>query len=76
MITVAYELQDNMKHYSQVLVCGHYGCIIEGKKKKWCMLFDHEPNTAWVVELEKKKAFKINFILFFNAYDIYYSCKM
>ncbi len=52
------------------------GALLRGKKKKWCMLFDHEPNTAWVVELERKKAFKINFILFFNAYDIYYSCKM
>lgn len=34
MINVAYELQDNIKHYSQVLVCGHYGCIIEGKKEE------------------------------------------
>lgn len=44
------------------------------KRKKEEMLFDKEPNMAWVVELGKK-SFKIYFISFFNTYDMCYSCK-
>lgn len=54
-----YELQDNMKH---IILKGLYVVIkgallkkLRNKRKKEEMLFDNEPNMAWVVELGEKK---------------------